>query len=342
MTHDITWKDYFSDNERYADLINGLGCGGRQVVTKSDLQELDTQTGLGRNSKFIRNIRRMANGRKIKIRDMLRKAAFGINFAIIGIENQEVTDYAIVLRNMTYDVGEYEKQAAAIRREIRRNHSGLSKGEYLYGFKKDSKLRPVITFILYSGPESWDGPEKLHDIIDFTDIPNELREITSDYKINVIEIRKLKDTSIFKTDVRQVFDFIRYSEDKNKLKELVDKDKYYSNMEEDAYDVVANYTNAEELIATKDYYEREDGKLDMCKAIKDLIADGRAEGMAIGRTEGRAEGISIGRTEGRSRGLDEKTRIIVHNMLQRNMSIQDICAIAECSEELVKEVSKTL
>ncbi|MCH5250580.1 MAG: hypothetical protein J1E98_11630, partial [Lachnospiraceae bacterium] len=26
------------------------------------------------------------------------------------------------------------------------------------------------------------------------------------------------------------------------------------------------------------YYEREDGSMSMCKAIKDLIADGRAEG----------------------------------------------------------------
>ncbi|MCH5248697.1 MAG: Rpn family recombination-promoting nuclease/putative transposase [Lachnospiraceae bacterium] len=346
MVHDITWKDYFSDNERYADLINGLGCGGRQVVTKGDLQELDTQTVVGRNYNFVRKIRRMTAGRKIKIRDMLRKAAFGVNFAIIGIENQEVTDYAIVLRNMSYDIGEYEKQAVAIRREIRRNYSGLSKGEYLYGFKKDSRLHPVITFILYSGQEPWDGPEKLHDMLDFTDIPDELRGMASDYKINIIEIRKLKDTSIFKTDIRQVFDFIRYSDNKHKLIELVDKDKYYANMEEDAYDVVANYTNAQELLATKKYYEREDGKIDMCKAIKDLIADGRAEGMTIGRAEGRAEGISIGRTEGMtlgiSQGFDEKTRIIVHNMLQRNMSIQDICAIAECSEELVKEVSKTL
>lgn len=46
--------------------------------------------------------------------------------------------------------------------------------------------------------------------------------------------RKLKDTSVFKTDVRQVFDFIRCSEDKKKLKELVDGNEYYKNMEEDA------------------------------------------------------------------------------------------------------------
>ena len=148
-----------------------------------------------------------------------------------------------------------------------------------------NRLHPVITFILYSGEEPWDGPERLHDILDFTDIPDELREMTPDYKINVIEIRKLKDTSAFKTDIRQVFDFIRYSEDKDKLKDLVEKDDYYRNMEADAYDVVANYTKADDLITTKKYYEREDGKIDMCKAIKDLIADGREEGREKGKEE---------------------------------------------------------
>lgn len=62
--------------------------------------------------------------------------------------------------------------------------------------------------------------------------------MTSDYRINVIEIRKLENTVVFQTDVRQVFDFIRCAEDKELLKELVENDAYYQNMEEDAFDVV--------------------------------------------------------------------------------------------------------
>lgn len=329
MAKDVTWKSYFLYDERYADIINGIGCSGKQLIMKEDLQELDTQTGFLRKPQFIRTIRTKTNRQKAKFRDMIRKAAFGINFAIIGIENQETIDYSIPLRNMAYDVGDYEKQAVKIRKEVRRNSKGLTSGEYLYGFKKDSKLKPVMTFILYSGLEEWDGPKALHDMIDFTDIPEGLRERMPDYSINLIEIRKLKDTSIFKTDVRQVFDFIRCSEDKKKLKELVDRNDYYKNMEEDAFDVAAHYTNAVELIKRKNYYEGKDGKVDMCTAIKELIADGRNEGITIGRSEG----ITI--------GIDEKTRIIVNNMLNRNMSIQDICAIAECSEELVKEVSRS-
>lgn len=255
MAKDVTWKSYFLDDERYADIINGIACGGKQLIAKDDLQELDIQTGFLHNPQFLRTIRTKMRGQRVKLRDMLRKAAFGMNFAIIGIENQETIDYSIPLRNMVYDASEYEKQAMAIRREVRRNSKGLISGEYLYGFKKDSKLKPVMTFILYSGLEEWDGPKSLHDMLDFTDIPAELRERMPDYSINLVEIRKLIDTCIFKTDVRQVFDFIRCSEDKKKLKELVDGNDYYKNMEEDAFDVAAHYTNAVELIERKNYYE---------------------------------------------------------------------------------------
>ncbi|MBQ8802743.1 MAG: hypothetical protein IJZ53_03780 [Tyzzerella sp.] len=68
---------------------------------------------------------------------------------IVGIEAQETIDYLIPLRNMEYDVGEYRKQAAKIRQEVKKNPKGLEAGEYMYGFRKDSKLYPVTTFILY-------------------------------------------------------------------------------------------------------------------------------------------------------------------------------------------------
>ena len=157
----------------------------------------------------------------------------------------------------------------------------------------------------------------MHEMLDFTDIPEELRDMVADYKINLIEIRKLEDTSVFKTDVRQVFDFIRCSSDKNALKELVEKDDYYKSMEEDAFDVVVQYTNATELIETKEYYE-EGGSVNMCRALTELIADGRAD------------------------GADEKTRSVVANMLKRGMKDADIIAVAECEQALIDEVRQGL
>ena len=60
-------------------------------------------------------------------------------------------------------------------------------------------------------------------------------------------------------------------------------------MNEDAYDVVANYANAKELKIVKEQY-RKAGKVDMCKAIKEMIEDGKSEGKNEGRIEGRNEG----------------------------------------------------
>lgn len=289
MEKDIVLKRFFSDNERYADLINGLGCQGEQVICKDDLQELDTQSGIwrgfGKDRDFLKNTGK-------KVRDMLRKAAFGVNFAVIGIENQEEIDYGIPLRILSYDMGEYEKQAVKIRKQVRKTSVGLKAGEYMYGFTKDSRLHPAITFLLYYGEEDWDGPKNLYDIIEFEGIPENLRKMVHNYEVNLIEIRKLEDTNIFRTDVRQVFDIIRCSKDSKRLKELVDGDSYYRKMEEDAFDVAVTYTRAEELIRIKDYY-RKDGKINMCEALTALIEEGKMEGMELGLEQGEDRVIAL-------------------------------------------------
>ena len=182
---------------------------------------------------------------------------------------------------MWYDAVSYQKQAKNIRKEVKDHPGGLLPGEYMYGFKKDSRLYPIITFLLYYGREPWDGPQSLHDILDFTDIPELLKEMTADYRINVIDVRRMENTSVFRTDVRQVFDFIRCSEDKGKPAELVNNDSYFQNMDETALDVVSKYTNSKEIVTVKDYRKKE-GTYNMCKAIRDMIEDGREEGRASG------------------------------------------------------------
>ena len=46
MEKDVVQIRCLSDNERYADLINGVVFGGRQVVHGEDIREMDSQTGL--------------------------------------------------------------------------------------------------------------------------------------------------------------------------------------------------------------------------------------------------------------------------------------------------------
>ena len=323
MELDVCWKEYFRDDARYADLINGIGCSGQQLVQAKDLQEADSQTIFGKWYKVL------GKGSKVRIRDMVRKVAFGVNFAIIGFENQDMVDYSMPLRCMVYDAGEYEKQAGRIRKKLRKQ-KGLRAGEYLYGFGKNSRLYPVVTFVLYGGKEAWDGPESLHDMLDWTDVPGKLKRFVADYPIHIVKIREFENTDVFKTDVKQVFDFIRCSGDRRALADLVTNDESFQAMEEDAYEVVTQYVKAEELIQVKEEYRGKDGKVDMCQALKELIEDGRAEG----RAEGRASGL----TDGRKQGHADAIRIVVIRMIQKGKSDEEIMELTECSATLIGEI----
>lgn len=67
MEKDFTSSCFFSDNERYADIINGIGCEGIPFVKGKDLQEMDTKINLGR---FMR---RGGKGKKSLYRDFCGK-----------------------------------------------------------------------------------------------------------------------------------------------------------------------------------------------------------------------------------------------------------------------------
>ena len=92
-------------------------------------QEMDTQTGFWGQTTGDRKHRYIGKHTYgIKIRDLVRKTAFGINFSVIGIENQSNIDYTFPVRAMSYDVGEYEKMC------IRDSVSAGCRFSLLYGF----------------------------------------------------------------------------------------------------------------------------------------------------------------------------------------------------------------
>ena len=257
---------YFADNERYADLINGFIMQGRQVIKADDLSAQDSRYSDSKKKKGSR------------YRDLIRKAAFGASFVIIGMENQEEVHYLMPVRCMGYDVREYERQSSARRKQIRKEKN-VSKAEFLSGFRKGDKLHPCITMVLYYG-EDWDGAADLHGLLDLSEMPPELRTMVNNYQLHIFDVKKLENTEVFRTDLKQVFDFIKYSKDKHKLKELSQQDAAYMQLDEAAYDVVVAFTGAEELLSVK---KKEDSS--MCQALKELLQDERAEGREEGREE---------------------------------------------------------
>lgn len=192
------------------------------------------------------------------------------------------------LRCMAYEADEYGHQAAKMRKRVRRQ-KGISRAEFLSGFTKQDRLRPCMTLVLYYG-EDWDGARNLRSLFDVTGIPEELRGVINDYHMHICEVCKFEDTGVFRTDVKQVFDFIRCFREPEKLYELVRTDPAYQELDEDAYEVMAEYANSTELMEIK----RENwkgGTVNMRNAITELIQRGRMEGAIQGREEGREEGI---------------------------------------------------
>ncbi len=236
---------------------------------------MDTQ-GLG----FLAWLGKHRGNYRLLYRDLVRKAAVGVNFLVVGVENQELVHYWMPVRDMSYDAAEYDRQVRRIRKRVRKMQR-LSRAEWLSGFRKTDRLYPCITLVLYYG-ENWDGARSLHELLDFTDIPPKLRAYINDYPIHVFEIRKLEDMAVFKTDLKQIFEFIKYSSDKRKLRHLVQNDPAYQELDEDAYDMAVQYTGATELIAVKKDYEN-GGKVNMCKALTEMLADERQEGIEQGK-----------------------------------------------------------
>jgi SOS response regulatory protein OraA/RecX len=64
----------------------------------------------------------------------------------------------------------------------------------------------------------------------------------------------------------------------------------------------------------------------------------REEGIEIGLTRGLATGRAEGLATGRAEGLASGRETIIHNMLRRGFSDEEICSLVECSQETLDEI----
>lgn len=102
---DTVLKEYWGNNERFADFFNAVLFGGREVIKAEQLQERDTEESnvleLGDRQESI-----------TAARDLFRvlKTAMGVEFALVGIENQDKVHYAMPIRVMNLDAYAYDRQ----------------------------------------------------------------------------------------------------------------------------------------------------------------------------------------------------------------------------------------
>lgn len=281
---DVVSVEYFEEPERFADLLNGYLFDGKQVVKPENVRE--------RNRVIMRTRR---DGRQLEggfvIRDVMQEVGFGMQVVLVSLEEQSDIHYAMPVRVMNADAMVYQRQWKK-RRKKHWEKKDLKGAEFLSGFSKADKLIPTLTLVLYWGAEVWDGPRSLKDMMDLSGIPAHLKNRVADYPMELLEVRNFSDTKRFRTDVRQVFEFLKYAADKKKLAEYVATNQdVFSKLDEQAYDLISCMSKSSELKAIKKKcQDKKGGKINMCKAITDMIADGRKEGKREGRREGKREG----------------------------------------------------
>lgn len=281
---DMVTKVFLEDNDRFADVVNAGVFHGKVILSGGQLKNINSFA-----SAVFGKLRKKMTVHKY--RDLIKKSTFGVNFALIGVENQTDIHYAMPVRIMGYDFLGYEVQL----REIRKRHrmrKDLSGAEFISGFSKKDKLYPILTLVVYYGEEPWDGPESLFQMIDWKDIPKEVREKVVDYPLYVLDVRHFTGNEQMKTDTRIVFGFLQRQNDICQLKQYIkENEEEFSDMQEDAYDMISILSNSRELIECKDEHVGEKGEYNMCEAIKQMKEEGRLEGRLEGKGLGKAEAV---------------------------------------------------
>ncbi len=295
---DVVSKEYFEEDARIADFINGYFFKGKQVVSAKDVREADSAV-FGRVRWFGR-----WTGRQ-RYRDIVRRVLLGIRFAMVGIEEQGLIHFAMPVRAMGYDFLSYDRQV----KRIKKRHSILKdlKGsaQFLSGVSSEDLLEPVVTVILYYGEEPWSGPKSLHDMLKLEDFPEDFRAMVNDYPLHIFEVNHFPHLDYFKTDLRLVFGFLQNRSHKERLKQFVrDNEQELSSLEDDACEMITVMSHSEELLRMKDKF-RKGSKVDMCKALKEWMDESKLEG------EDRFAGLTDrllqdGRTEDLRRAASDK------------------------------------
>ena len=287
MKNDVIINKYLSDNERFADLYNHQVFRGIMRISPEELSDINPLSGMALHGEEgdIGAIKRN--------RDIVKKVSgkTGIRFMILGMENQMKIHYAMPLRCMLYDALTYNDQVSALKKQHKKNKDKMDGTEYLSGMRKTDTISPVMTQVVYYGEEEWDGPMSVFDMFGDEVDKEFLRQYIPDYSIRVINICKIKDYEKFETDLKAVFGLIKNKDSKQGFKEFIEKNKeHYKNMASDAYEVAAVFMHKKQLLEFERLVKTDEGGIDMCKAIDEMILEGEQRGEQRGEKRGEQKG----------------------------------------------------
>lgn len=255
---DIAEKTLEAYNDVFADIVNVLVFGGKQVIKPESLMNATPTSQYKIDNKLHeqeRDVAKYWDGNNIRL-------------LMLGLENQSAIDSDMPLRVIGYD-------GAAYRHQLNMDEEVTSEDGKKY--RKKNPRYPVVTIVLHFGEKEWKKPLSLVDTFKNMDkLPAELRPFIHDYSINVFDVPRLtlEQVKLFKSDFRYVAEYLvckRLNKDYQPDKELLrHKDEVLKLMKiltgDNRYEALLNDFAGEESIS-------------MCDVLDKVEARGRIEGI---------------------------------------------------------------
>ena len=128
--------------------------------------------------------------------------------------------------------------------------------------------------------------------------------------------REIKDFTGFRTSIRQLFEVLQNAYDKEKMQEVLQNDKKFSNVDRETVEAINLFAGTDIDIDEKEEV------IDMCKAWEDQKNEGR----------------ELGREEGRELGERQKIISLIVKKLQKDKSVAEIADDLEEKEEVIAPI----
>ena len=298
---DILLKDYFTP-DIFADAINAILYDGKSVVTPEKMRTIDieTQRVEDENGNVTADTRLRDSAKVVEVDDAI--------YCLFAIEHQSVEDYTMPLRIMEYDVREYLRQV--------KNNKGVQ-----------IQIKPIITIVMYWKADKWNQPVSVKDMFDKNTVrwleDNGLGGYIQDYRMHLFEPCAAKEEKLekFKTELKDVIAYVKYSKSTEALKDY--NEKYKPDLTKSTVTLINELTNSKYV-----FIEGKE-RLDMCEAFEGLIEEGRAKGKA----------------EGKAEELKEKYKSWVtlsNNLKKRGMSNPEIASLLGVPETELQKAFKMI
>ena len=255
MAHekDRICKEYFDQNDRFSDLVNYTLYNGRQVTKPSDFVSLDpVKSEVFASEKsyevIIDNLKELS----------LKQDDENI-YLMIGLESQSYHDKTMVVRAM---------KAKAL----------------LYSYQLRNKvkpLKPVVIIVFNLTGKRWKSPVTLKEMFE--------KEYLEKFGYLIDEVSYLlvdiKDDSVIpkgllKTDLELILNCLKYSRDKEKLEEYIQKEEGFKDLDDITFKLISISSVLNVEIKNKG------GKIEMWPAVKQMKEESYNDGYGSGYDSG--------------------------------------------------------